>query len=85
MLIEQVKSLLAEGKRPQAIDCVYDTMDAWLVAGDFQSAREALRQAAEENLPGSILISLIIVTVPWKGELGEAREHLAAIIYGDAV
>jgi hypothetical protein len=79
-MFERIHQLLAANQRPDAIDLVYDTMDEWLLAGDFGSAREAIRQAAEEPLPKSILMSFLIVSAPWKGEMGEAREYLGTLV-----
>jgi hypothetical protein len=72
-----MRQLLAEGKRADAIDLCYDTLDNWLLAGNFEPVREVLREVEREVWPKSVEMSILIVTAPWRGELGVAREDLA--------
>jgi hypothetical protein len=75
-LVQAVQAHLDAGHRTLAIDAVYDTLDDLLLANSFDEAAKFVREIAESDLPLSVFLSALTVTLPWKKQLGESRVDL---------
>jgi len=63
--------------RARAIDIVYNELDDLLLARRFDEANAGLLAIATSDLPLSLLLSALIVSLPWKAETREARRELS--------
>jgi hypothetical protein len=79
-LVERVRGVLAEGSRSRALDVVYAELDRKLLAGDLATCEAALVAAARSDLPLSILVGYLTITLPWRKALGSAREELVNVV-----
>lgn len=70
----QIRARLAEGRRADAIDMVYDKADDLLLAGHFDEADALLRSLAADDLPSCVLMSALTVSRPYRGSMPEAWE-----------
>lgn len=80
-----VDDLLAECRRPDALDHIFNTIEDALLAGDVEGPREVLREAVRRGtaLPLSVFYSLLVVTRPWGAQLVAERRRLADVVGTD--
>jgi hypothetical protein len=76
---EQIQSTLAEGRRPDALDIVFDFVEAHLLEGRFEPVREILVKSLSytDQLPLSVFLSILCVTRPWRALFVVERTALA--------
>ena len=72
-IILEILNLVADNKRAKAIDIVYDYLDDLLLSKQFEKAILFINQILKEQFTVSILLSILIITLPYKKEIGQIR------------
>lgn len=60
----------------KTIDDVYDAIEGLLVDGRIEEAQATLRSLTGSDAPLAVLLSALIVSRPWRADLGDARVGL---------
>jgi hypothetical protein len=68
-LLEKVLVLQKEEKHSEAGDIIYDTIDDTMLAGDYSSVNDFLKQVDVNQLETSLLLCILVITMPWISKL----------------
>lgn len=81
MALSIVERIRQEKNRARAIDIVYDELDSLLLSKRFDEAKALICELTQSSLSSTILISAVLVSSPWRAELGEPFQTLKAMAY----
>lgn len=86
-LFSGIAASYAAGRRADALDLLYDTVDDHCLAGEFEWVAAALREGLSRWTAGKLqlaaALSIITVTYPWRKRQEIAAEWLALAAAAD--
>jgi hypothetical protein len=82
--MDHLLDLIGEGAYHEAVGTLYDTVDAAMHAGheaqSWPDIEALLNDPRWEKMPLELLIGALIITLPVKGRIGNARHHIIGLI-----
>lgn len=84
-VIEKIKAELGQGRTARAVDVAYSELDDMLLGGACDDAREVMRLMVVHELPLSVVLSALTISLPWRIATGSARQELAQYALAKAI
>lgn len=72
--VERAGRLDRRGKTDVALDLIYDTVDEWMIAGDFDRLDFLLASVAADDYSADILLGLLTASLPGRTRLPSRRK-----------